>query len=104
MYIGIHHWVNSCLHKPISSLIPPACFNLYLNEALESSTRPQVDAILDFELSLCDTQPSQIWGMNGEFLSSPRLDNQAVPPLWRKRVVVWWWWCAGWGMRWRGGV
>lgn len=32
--------------------------------------------IKDLELSLCDTQPGQIWGANNEFLSSPRLDNQ----------------------------
>ena len=32
--------------------------------------------ILDFELTLCDAQPSQIWGLHNEFLSSPRLDNQ----------------------------
>mmetsp|Transcript_27447 Transcript_27447/g.57879 ORF Transcript_27447/g.57879 Transcript_27447/m.57879 type:complete len:468 (+) Transcript_27447:29-1432(+) len=36
----------------------------------------EVADIMDFELSLCDHQPAQIWGMNGEFLSSPRLDNQ----------------------------
>eukprot|EP00322_Chrysochromulina_rotalis_P005622 CAMPEP_0115840546 /NCGR_PEP_ID=MMETSP0287-20121206/6827_1 /TAXON_ID=412157 /ORGANISM="Chrysochromulina rotalis, Strain UIO044" /LENGTH=478 /DNA_ID=CAMNT_0003294161 /DNA_START=15 /DNA_END=1451 /DNA_ORIENTATION=+ len=33
-------------------------------------------AIMDFELSLCDSQPAQIWGLHNEFLSSPRLDNQ----------------------------
>ena len=33
-------------------------------------------AIQDFELLLVDCQPSQIWGLNNEFLSSPRLDNQ----------------------------
>eukprot|EP00038_Savillea_parva_P011003 m.194395 g.194395 ORF g.194395 m.194395 type:complete len:480 (-) comp19178_c0_seq1:19-1458(-) len=32
--------------------------------------------IKDLELSLCDTQPAQIWGIGSEFLSSPRLDNQ----------------------------
>eukprot|EP00035_Acanthoeca_spectabilis_P023206 m.448277 g.448277 ORF g.448277 m.448277 type:complete len:479 (+) comp19637_c0_seq1:1245-2681(+) len=32
--------------------------------------------IKDLELSLCDTQPAQIWGVGSEFLSSPRLDNQ----------------------------
>lgn len=32
--------------------------------------------IQDLELSLADTQPGAIWGLNNEFLSSPRLDNQ----------------------------
>ena len=32
--------------------------------------------VLDFELSLCDTQTAQIWGLHDELLSSPRLDNQ----------------------------
>jgi len=34
-----------------------------------------VHDIKDFELSLCDTQPGQIWGLRNEFFSSPRLDN-----------------------------
>ena len=32
--------------------------------------------VLDFELLLCDTQPSQLWGPRREFLSGPRLDNE----------------------------
>lgn len=31
---------------------------------------------MDFELSLFDTQPAQVWGLANEFLSAPRLDNQ----------------------------
>ena len=33
-------------------------------------------AIMDFEMTLCDTQPAQIWGLSSELLSAPRLDNQ----------------------------
>ena len=36
----------------------------------------EVAEIMDFELTLCDTQPSQIWGLERELLSAPRLDNQ----------------------------
>lgn len=32
--------------------------------------------IMDFDLSLFDTQPAQVWGLSDEFLSAPRLDNQ----------------------------
>jgi len=35
-----------------------------------------VHDIKDFELTLCDTQPGQIWGLRNEFFSGPRLDNQ----------------------------
>jgi len=45
---------------------------LLLAEELGCSTND----IKDFELTLCDTQPCQIWGLQNEFLSSPRLDNQ----------------------------
>eukprot|EP00927_Polykrikos_kofoidii_P054788 TRINITY_DN4915_c0_g1_i1.p1 TRINITY_DN4915_c0_g1~~TRINITY_DN4915_c0_g1_i1.p1 ORF type:complete len:478 (+),score=104.35 TRINITY_DN4915_c0_g1_i1:71-1504(+) len=40
----------------------------------ELGCEPQ--AIQDFELSLCDTQGGQFWGLRKEFFSSPRLDNQ----------------------------
>jgi aspartyl aminopeptidase len=36
----------------------------------------EISEIMDFELSLCDTQPSSLWGLSSEFLSAPRLDNQ----------------------------
>ena len=32
--------------------------------------------IRDLELSLTDTQPGAVWGVAGEMLSCPRLDNQ----------------------------
>lgn len=35
-----------------------------------------VEQIQDFELSLYDTQPASIGGINNEFIHSPRLDNQ----------------------------
>lgn len=37
-----------------------------------------VDKIADFDLSLYDTQPAQIGGINGEFIFSARLDNLAT--------------------------
>jgi len=33
--------------------------------------------IVDFELNICDAQPSQLVGLHEEFVSSPRLDNLA---------------------------
>jgi aspartyl aminopeptidase len=32
--------------------------------------------IQDFDLTLCDTQPGVVWGMNEEFVSCARTDNQ----------------------------
>lgn len=34
-----------------------------------------VDDILELDFSFADTQPSQLFGLNEEFISSPRIDN-----------------------------
>ena len=47
-----------------------------LLKLLASELGCAVGDIQDFELTLCDTQPSQLWGLHNEFLSAPRLDNQ----------------------------
>ncbi|KAF8719143.1 hypothetical protein AX14_011404 [Amanita brunnescens Koide BX004] len=49
----------------------PALLNLLANELSISSP----EAIHDFELSLYDTQPATIGGINNEFIFSPRMDN-----------------------------
>ena len=46
-----------------------------LLRALADELGCEVAAIMDFELTLCDTQPSAIWGLSNELLSAPRLDN-----------------------------
>ena len=43
---------------------------------LSAELNVSASAILDFELTLCDMQPASIWGLNHEFLSSARIDNQ----------------------------
>jgi len=53
---------------------PRHCPALLLLLAQELGVEP--GDIRDLELSLADTQPGAIWGLNNEFLSSPRLDNQ----------------------------
>ncbi|EPQ29171.1 uncharacterized protein PFL1_03458 [Pseudozyma flocculosa PF-1] len=47
-----------------------------LLDLLASELGVAVDQIQDFELSLYDTQPASIGGINHEFIHSPRLDNQ----------------------------
>jgi len=47
-----------------------------LLRTLAKALKCEPKAIKDFELTLCDTQPASIWGLNKEFLSSPRIDNQ----------------------------
>ncbi|KAH8101090.1 aspartyl aminopeptidase [Cristinia sonorae] len=43
---------------------------------LASELNVRLDQIHDFELHLYDTQPSQVGGLNDEFIFSPRMDNQ----------------------------
>jgi len=47
-----------------------------LLRVLASELGCEIADIMDFEMTLCDTQPSQIWGLRRELLSAPRLDNQ----------------------------
>lgn len=49
----------------------PALLSLLATELAVSPSQ-----IRDLELTLCDTQPGAVWGLNNEFISSPRLDNQ----------------------------
>ena len=46
-----------------------------LLQVLATELDCEIGAIFDFEMTLCDTQPSQIWGLRSELLSAPRLDN-----------------------------
>mmetsp|Transcript_8415 Transcript_8415/g.24867 ORF Transcript_8415/g.24867 Transcript_8415/m.24867 type:complete len:578 (-) Transcript_8415:355-2088(-) len=49
-----------------------------LLQAIADKLDTTVDSIVDFELSLYDTQPAALGGMNKEFLYSARLDNLAT--------------------------
>ena len=44
--------------------------------SLESKFDVIAADIQDFDLTLCDTQPGAVWGMNEEFVSCARTDNQ----------------------------
>ena len=48
-----------------------------LLRALAQELGCEPGAIRDLELTLCDVQPGAVWGLDKEFLSAPRLDNQA---------------------------
>ena len=47
-----------------------------LLRVLAAELECEVADMMDFEMTLCDTQPSQIWGLGRELVSGPRLDNQ----------------------------
>lgn len=48
-----------------------------LTNMIATDLKIKREDIVDFELSLADTQPSQIMGMHNELVSAPRLDNLA---------------------------
>ena len=50
-------------------------FRQMLLEQLQTECDEKIDEILDYEISLYDTQSPAEMGMNGEFLTSARLDN-----------------------------
>jgi len=49
--------------------------HIVLMELLSKELGVQIDDILDFELNVCDVQPSTIGGLKEEFIFSGRLDN-----------------------------
>lgn len=58
------------------------CFSFYLMyvafiflQLIAKEANCEVDEICDFELQLCDTQPSVVAGAMKEFIFSGRLDN-----------------------------
>ena len=48
-----------------------------LTQLMANDLEIQRDNIIDFELSCYDAQPSGLFGLHDEFVSSPRLDNMA---------------------------
>lgn len=54
---------------------PPAWRDLLLEQLHRQHPGLDVDAVLDFELSLYDCQPPAITGLHGDFISAARLDN-----------------------------
>ena len=48
-----------------------------LTQLMANDLQIQRDAIIDFELNCYDSQPSSLFGLHEEFVSSPRLDNLA---------------------------
>ncbi len=48
---------------------------LLKNQVLKHNSDIDIDEVLDYEISLYDTQGAAITGINGDFISSARLDN-----------------------------
>ena len=48
-----------------------------MTDLMATDLEVQRDSIIDFELTLYDTQPACLFGLHDEFVSSPRLDNLA---------------------------
>src|SRR5690606_3507835 len=55
--------------------IEPYDFRALLAEQLSREHDLTADIILDFELSLYDTQPAAVVGLHGDFIAGARLDN-----------------------------
>lgn len=67
--------VNAQLHLPAVCMQADDAsmdFKDFLRQAL---AREDIQQILDYELSLYDTQKASYWGWNQEFIASARLDN-----------------------------
>ena len=50
-------------------------FRQLLKEHFAEQFENSIDEVLDFELSLYDTQPASLLGLNNEFIAAARLDN-----------------------------
>lgn len=48
-----------------------------LTQLIATDLKIEREQIIDFELSCYDSQPSSLFGLHEEFVSSPRLDNLA---------------------------
>ncbi|KAJ7283752.1 aspartyl aminopeptidase [Mycena rebaudengoi] len=80
-FVPILGLITSQLNETAESMAPKKASSIEENHhpallsllATELSVAPE--EIHDFELSLYDTQPSVLAGLNDEFISSPRLDN-----------------------------
>ena len=63
------HWIQICFSFPLMYV------DFLLLQLIAREANCEADEICDFELQLCDTQPSIIAGAMKEFIFSGRLDN-----------------------------